>query len=247
MVKWGKTIVILRATFQWIAGSLFVLIFGGLAILLGILDCSKKASALCSRYFCRTILWITRVRVEIIGKGNIRKGESYLVCANHQGLFDIFALSAFLPLPLLYVSKPAFFKIPVVGWAMRAAGHLKVTRTDTTRDQGTMEVLAQYLKKGRSYVMFPEGTRTRDGSIGPFKMGSFHAASKAEVPVLPISIIGSRERMPRGALTPIPGEISLVVGKPVGGENKEPHHLRDQVREIIVAQYEQQKGKRSSP
>jgi len=230
---------IIRTILQWTAVVLLVLFFGPTTTLIGQFD--KKTKKWCARwyrYFCKAILFATGIKVAVIGRERIDRDRNYLVCSNHQGLLDILTMGAALPLPLLFVSKPAYFKIPIVGQGMRASGHLEVKRTDTEHDKKVMEQLAQYLVEGRNYVMYPEGTRSRDGSIAPFKMGAFHAATQAQVSILPITIIGSREHMPRGTKMVIPGTIRMIVGKPIEAGVVSPEELRDQVREVIVSQYE---------
>jgi 1-acyl-sn-glycerol-3-phosphate acyltransferase len=149
--------------FQWPAAIFLVLFFGSTTALIGQFD--KKTKKWCARwyrYFCKAILLVTRVKAVIIGQHHINRDQNYLVCANHQGLFDIIAMTAAIPLPLLFVSKPDYFRIPVMGQGMRASGHLEVTRHDTEHDKATMDLMAQYLTEGRTYVMYPEGTRTKD-------------------------------------------------------------------------------------
>lgn len=224
---------------QWIAVVLLVIFFGLTTILIGQFDRkTKKWPARWYRFFCKAVLFVTRVKVVVIGQHHVDRKKNYLVCSNHQGLFDIISHVVAVPLPLLFVSKPDYFRIPIMGQGMRASGHLEVTRRDMKRDRRTMDQLANYLKEGRSYVMYPEGTRSKDESVGPFKMGAFHAATKARIEILPVTVLGSRERMPQGAKSVVPGTVRVIIGEAIEAGALPCEELRDKVRDAIVQQFE---------
>jgi 1-acyl-sn-glycerol-3-phosphate acyltransferase len=223
------------AVFQWLMIGLLVLVFAPIIIVLAKLDKGKMTRPMPAIWaFSWMVLFVTGVRVAVVGKERVQKGQNYLVCANHQGFMDMFALVHSVPLPLLFVSKASLFKIPLFGWGMRAVQHLELKRSDTEHDTRSLDQLVTFLREGRSYVMFPEGTRSPDGTIKEFKMGAFHSALKAPIPILPVSIIGSYDCLPKDSKRFYPGVVRLVIGEPVSPLGRTAEDLRDRVREEIV-------------
>ena len=120
--------------------------------------------------------------------------------ANHQSDFDILIVLAHIPGQFRWIAKKELFKIPIFGKAMRNAGYIEIDRQNHEKALKSLDEAAQKIREGKSVVTFPEGTRSRDGKIRPFKQGMFHLAIRAGVPIVPISIIGAREIMPKRTL-----------------------------------------------
>ncbi len=133
--------------------------------------------------------------------------------ANHQGAYDIFALLAYLPIEFKWLAKEELFRIPILGWAMRAAGYISIDRKGKKKALESVERAVAKIQEGTSVLVFPEGTRSPDGKIHPFKRGGFTLAIRAGVPIVPISIRGSRDVLPRGSLRVKPGKIEIIVGE----------------------------------
>jgi 1-acyl-sn-glycerol-3-phosphate acyltransferase len=128
------------------------------------------------------------------------------------------------------------FSIPILGWAMKAAGYISIDRGGTRDTVEAMNEAARKIRDGMSVVIFPEGSRSPDGSIQPFKKGGFTLAIKSKVPIVPISISGSRDVMPKGRLTATAGEIRMFVDHPVEIQHfslKDRESLMKKVRETI--------------
>jgi len=161
----------------------------------------------------------------------------YVVVANHESYADVFLISKF-PWEMKWLSKDTMFKIPLMGWMMQMAGDIKLTRGN--RDSA-VQALAQCrdrLEKRVSVMIFPEGTRSRDGAMLPFKEGAFRLAIKERVPILPIAVAGTRHAMAKGSFRFRRARALAVVLEPVSTEGltlKDTARLREDVRQRIDA------------
>jgi 1-acyl-sn-glycerol-3-phosphate acyltransferase len=161
--------------------------------------------------------------------------------SNHQGSYDIFALLGHLPFQFKWLVKKELFSIPFFGWTMAAAGYISIDRQGTRETVEAMNQAAQRIREGMSVVIFPEGSRSPDGSIQPFKKGGFTLAMKSQVPIIPVSITGSREIMPKDRLTASSGEIRIKIGSPIETEHyslKDRTTLMERVNEAISRNFE---------
>ncbi len=164
------------------------------------------------RLFC----WLTFVRVSVRGRENIDKATSYVFVANHQGAYDIFAIYGFLNHNFKWMMKIALEKIPLVGYACRRAGQIFVDNSSPAAVRRTMTDAERQMQRGMSVVVFPEGSRTLNGKMRPFKRGAFLLALEFKLPVVPVTIDGAYEVFPRrGAKLPRPGHIILTIHKPI--------------------------------
>ena len=160
--------------------------------------------------------------------------------ANHQGSYDIFALLGQLPFQFKWLAKKEVFSIPILGWAMAAAGYISIDRDGTRETVEAMNKAALKIREGASVVIFPEGTRSADGSIQPFKKGGFTLAVKSKVPIVPIAIAGSREILPKDRLRISPGDIRIRIGRPIETvhcSTKDRQALMEEVREAISSDF----------
>jgi 1-acyl-sn-glycerol-3-phosphate acyltransferase len=165
--------------------------------------------------WARMLLWLTSTRVDVIGRENVLMNRPQIFMANHQSDFDILIVLAYIPGQLRWIAKKELFKIPVFGKAMRNAGYIEIDRQNHEKALKSLDEAAQKIREGKSVVTFPEGTRSRDGKIRPFKQGMFHLAIQSGVPIVPISIIGASEIMPKRSLNVRPGRITMVIDRPV--------------------------------
>jgi len=163
------------------------------------LDPQKTGPMWVMRLWSRVSVWGNPLyRVSLEGTENIRRGETYVIASNHQSYGDIFVLG-YLPLPYVYLSKAEIFRIPVVGWGMWIVGNISLKRGDKDSAKKAMVTAAERLSKSVCVLIFPEGTRSADGSIGPFKEGAFRLAVRAQRPLLPVVIEGSRDILSNGS------------------------------------------------
>lgn len=140
----------------------------------------------------KSIVWAAGAKIELHGLDKIDFSKSYVFAGNHQSHIDVVVVFSILPLTVRYIAKKELFKIPLFGWAMSAAGTIKVDRSNKEKAIRSIEKAGETIKKGVSVILFPEGTRSPDGKIHAFKKGAFVLASKSGVPVVPISISGTR-------------------------------------------------------
>ncbi|MBI2963403.1 MAG: 1-acyl-sn-glycerol-3-phosphate acyltransferase [Deltaproteobacteria bacterium] len=178
------------------------------------------------------------VRVTIHGEELVRGGGPYVFTPNHQAHIDIAALLGYLPGDNRFASKQELFEEPVLGAVMRTLGMLPVDREDAMK---SIDVLNRAVEQGHSIIIFPEGTRSRDGSLLPFKKGAFVAAIEMARPVVPVILKGTRRVMPKGGYLSVqPGEVEIVVKPPIPTQGlgyDDRDRLRDAVREIIAEEF----------
>ncbi|MCE5282147.1 MAG: 1-acyl-sn-glycerol-3-phosphate acyltransferase [Deltaproteobacteria bacterium] len=191
--------------------------------------------------WARMLLWLAGTKVEVIGLENVRQGKPQIFMANHQSDFDILIVLAHIPGQFRWIAKKELFKVPIFGKAMRNAGYIEIDRQNHEKALRSLEEAAQKIREGKSVVTFPEGTRSKDGTIKAFKQGMFHLAIQAGVPITPISIIGAHEIMPKRSLVVKPGTITMVIDRPVevsGYTIETRGELIEKVRDIIVRNLE---------
>lgn len=195
-----------------------------------------------AKLWARILLLLFNTRIEVIGAENIYVGKPQILMANHQSDFDILVLLAAIPGQFRWIAKKELLKIPLFGIAMRKSGYIGIDRQNHEKAMESIEKALQKIREGKSIMSFPEGTRSRNGIIRPFKQGMFHLAIASGAPIVPISIIGSGQIMPKGSLNVKPGKITVVIGKQIGvsGYTAENHDvLIEQVRSAIIRNYEE--------
>lgn len=190
--------------------------------------------------WARILLAICSTKVQVIGKENILRGKPQVFMANHQSDFDILITLAYLPGQFRWIAKKELFAIPVFGRAMKSAGYIEIDRQNHEKALQSLDLAALRIREGKSVMTFPEGTRSRDGEIKAFKQGTFYLAIQSGVPIVPISIVGSGDIMPKRSLKVKPGKIKLIIDKPIPVtdyplENRQ--ELINRVRQVIIRNY----------
>jgi 1-acyl-sn-glycerol-3-phosphate acyltransferase len=186
-------------------------------------------------------IWLVASRTDLVveGQDNIDPDRSYIVVANHLSALDIMACLLAVPLPIRFLAKKELFRIPVLAQGMRMVGIIEVDRE--ARGAVHTEVNRQsreLIEKGRSLIIYAEGTRPRNGVMKPFKKGAFTMAITSGLPILPLSIHGSYQAWPPGTPLARGGSIRVIIDKPIETEGlsaSDTGELRDQVREVIAA------------
>ncbi len=212
------------------------LVMGTLIIVLSFFVRSGNPLHKIARFWGRSILVASRIKVSVKGLSNIDLAGSYIYMSNHQSNFDIPVLLGHLTVQFRWLAKMELFKIPIFGRAMRKAGYISIDRYDRESAFKSLDVAANKIKNGVSVLIFPEGTRSRDGKIGPFKKGGFVLAIDSGVPIVPIVIKGTYAIMTKGKFRVNPGHVSMVIHKPIDTsaytrETKEA--LMESVRRVI--------------
>ena len=188
-----------------------------------------------AHYWAKALALFSGIKVEAAGLENIPLNKPLILVANHQGAADIPVLLAYLPVRFRFAIKKELFNIPIFGWYLRQAGYFPIDRQVVLSAYKTLEQIIGILKAGESVMIFPEGTRSRDGLLGKFKRGSLMAALKSGAPVVPIAIDGSYNIMPKGTYLITPSRIRLSVGQPIYiTDEKEYDQKVEEVRESIA-------------
>jgi 1-acyl-sn-glycerol-3-phosphate acyltransferase len=201
----------------------------------------------CARAWSWLILRTTGVHVEVSGLEQLEPGRTYIFVSNHQSIYDIPVLFASVPYQLRIIAKESLGRVPFLGWHLRRTGHLLVDRRNPDRT-GILRRWKALVSEGLSLIIFPEGTRSADGQLGPFKAGSFLLAVEAQLPIVPLSVEGSRHVMLKGRLMTCPGHVRLRVHTPVPTEALDPRDARDLAERVraIVAGGLETRGRRSA-
>ncbi len=205
MIPWGLVTVLLDA----LAILLLAPFLGG-----------KRAFFLIAPLWIRLMFRIAGIRMEVRGWETlpeaIRSGRQPVVfMSNHQSNLDPPVLITGIPVPAVYISKKELIWVPIVGLAAWLGGTIFIDRSKRERAIQGLKQAAREVRNGKSVVIFPEGTRTRTGKMGPFKKGGFSLAMDAGVPVIPMATVGGFETLPPGSLRLRPGRYSIHFGEPV--------------------------------
>ena len=164
----------------------------------------------------QTILRLSGIDVVVRGREYLDHRKGYLFLSNHQSAFDIYALFSALDRRFCFISKQLYFRVPFIGSAMKKAEYIPIARHHPRRAMGALRQAAARLRDNVSVVIFPEGTRSADGQVGPFKSGLLKIIHFLEGgDVVPVTIYGSRFILPKGKLTLTKGVITVTFGRPV--------------------------------
>jgi len=218
--------------------------FSFMAILASLLDKKGELPHLVARVWGRTLLFGARVKVAVKNPDNIDPSRSYIYMSNHQSNFDIPVLLAYLPVQFRWLAKVELFRIPIFGFAMQRAGYISIDRSDRKAAILSLKHAAEIIRGGVSVLIFPEGTRSRDGNIRPFKSGGFILAIDSGAPIVPVIIHGTFPIMPKDRLRIRPGNVVLEIEKPVETSHysrRDKAELMEKVRQIIIASHEKEK------
>lgn len=192
--------------------------------------------------WARVILRVCGIKVYVKGLDNVDSHEPGIYVANHQSYFDIFALLAYLPVDFRFILKQELMKIPLLGFTLRRAKYIAIDRDDPKKAVKGMNEAAEMVRNGGSVLIFPEGTRSIDGRLQPFKRGGFHLALKSGCALVPVAIINSRNIVPKGSLRINRGTFGMNIGKPIpvnGYKKRDMNQLMMRVREAIISQMDE--------
>jgi 1-acyl-sn-glycerol-3-phosphate acyltransferase len=195
--------------------------------------------------WARILSALTPMRVDVEGAAHAQPGNSYIVVSNHQSVFDILVLYGWLDLDLKWVMKAELRKMPAIGISCETIGHIYVDRKDRVKARQAINDALDRLGDGIGILFFAEGTRSGDGKLLPFKKGAFHTAIEQQVPLLPVSVVGTRDIMPARSLLPFPGRVRLIIHEAIpteGMTHDDLGELLNRTRDIIAAGLESRSG-----
>ena len=189
--------------------------FAILAILISLVDPTGNGPHQVARTWAKSILIAGRIKVKVKGLSKIDPTTSCIYMCNHQSNFDIPVLLAYLKVQFRWLAKAELFRIPLFGFAMRRAGHISIDRTDRQAAFISLKTAVKTIREGASVIIFPEGTRSPDGNISPFKKGGFVMALDSGIPIVPVILHGTRSIMPKKQLRIVPGTVVVEITEPI--------------------------------
>lgn len=232
---------LLYQPYKWLVFIPLVLLltafFGSLATLLAI-AIGPRVASLAGVSWARVLLWATPVQVTCIGRANLDPRRSYVIVSNHQSQYDILLLYGWLGVDFKWVMKQALRQVPFLGYACERIGHIFIDRSDRIAALASINAAKRRIAGGTSVVFFPEGTRSRTGELQRFKKGAFHLALELGLPILPISLTGTRAILPTRTLDLFPGRVGLIIHPAIetdGLAASDLPHLMDQAAAAIRA------------
>ena len=174
--------------------------------------------------------------VSVDGTEHIRPGQSYVFVSNHQSMFDVWLVYGWLPVIFKWLMKAELRKVPFVGTGCKAAGHIFVERRNAKAAMESLKEVEKQLTGGVCTVIFPEGTRSLNGELGRFKRGAFQIAIDLGLPVIPLSLSGCFDVMPKGALAVRRHSVHMHIGEPIDlKQYSDPNDAIEAVRSAVAA------------
>jgi 1-acyl-sn-glycerol-3-phosphate acyltransferase len=204
---------------------LYTIVMGTLSLAVSVFDPRGRRQHWCAQTWCRMIARTTLKRVRVHGGEYVRPGASYVFLSTHQSWMDIPVMLGYLPAQLRIAAKKEVFKIPFLGWHMRRGGHIPIDRGSTDDAVAALRRAAGGISDGICAFIFPEGTRSRDGALQPFKKGGFKLALQAGVPIIPVTIVGTRQVLPRDSIIFRHGEVDMYIDAPIPTANLDDDSL----------------------
>jgi 1-acyl-sn-glycerol-3-phosphate acyltransferase len=216
-------------------------VFSVIAIITSFFTRTGNPVHIIARIWARSILIVSRVSVRVNGLSNIEPNKSYIYMCNHQSNFDIPVLLGYLPVQFRWLAKAELFRIPIFGRAMRGAGYVRIDRFNQESAFESIKEAAEKMKNGVSVMIFPEGTRSKDGKIKTFKKGGFVMAVDSGVPIVPVILRGTRPIMAKSSLRIQRGDVEMEIEKPIdtkGYTRETKEDLMNAVRSVICQKFD---------
>lgn len=209
------------------------------AIVLSVIAPARFAARLTAVPWARLLTLATPMWVDVVQRHHIDPGQSYVLVSNHQSQFDILVLYGWLGVDFKWVMKEELRRVPCIGFSCDRLGHVFIDRSDHAAAIASLEAAKKKIVDGTSVIFFPEGTRSRNGRLLPFKKGAFRMAIELGLPVLPLTVSGTRDVLPAGTIDLLPGRARLTIHPPVataGLSKDDTEELAARVRDIIAAE-----------
>ncbi|NLA41551.1 MAG: 1-acyl-sn-glycerol-3-phosphate acyltransferase [Smithella sp.] len=231
---------ILYQPYKWLIFAPYLavstLFFGALTMVLAVVTNPRITSFICGTIWARLNGYLTPMRVRVTGRNNIVKTQSYVIVANHQSQYDIFVLYGWLGIDFKWVMKQELRKVPGIGIGCEKVGHIFIDRSNREKALASLGAAKEKIVNGTSVIFFPEGTRSRDGRLGVFKKGAFKMAVDLRLPILPITIVGTRDILPTDSTDLFPGRAHMMIHPPIDTADYTDDNLdelMDRARRVI--------------
>lgn len=213
-------------------------LFSGLSVVSSMLISPHFGSRVFGATWARVCGWMTPISVKVEGAEYADSDRSYVVASNHQSGYDIFVLYGWLKLDLKWVMKAELRKVPAIGIGCEKVGHVFVDRRNPKQATRAINEALGRLDENIGLLFFPEGTRSLDGQLLPFKKGAFHTAIDQQIPILPVTVSGTKEILPAKTLRLFPGRVKMVIHPAIettGLTLDDMESLKQKTRDVIAS------------
>lgn len=219
----------------------YTIVLGSTAVVLTLLARRSAPLDFLARIWCRLIVWTCGINIAVEGLERLEPNRSYVIISNHLSNFDIWCTIAALPVDLRFVAKKELLRIPVFGQALAVSDHIVIDRQNSEEAIRTINAAAARSSTGICILFYAEGTRSPDGAVHAFKRGGVTLALRTQLPILPLSISGTRKFLPKRSVVIRPsGNVMIVLGEPiptVGLSVETRDALNTRVRDVIIRNY----------
>jgi 1-acyl-sn-glycerol-3-phosphate acyltransferase len=221
--------------------------FGAVSLITSLWDRSGRQQHAIARTWAGVLLKISLSRVQVIGTENIPAGSTAVYASNHLSYMDTPLLFAKLPFQFRILAKQGLWKVPFIGWHLHRSGQVPVDQSSARSAVASLGRGVAALKAGLPLVIFPEGGRSEDGQLKPMLSGAAYMAIRAQVPLVPVTLVGTYELLPIHTTFLRPGKLLLHIGKPfetLGKTTKDADSLTSELSRLIHSTYETYSAKR---
>jgi 1-acyl-sn-glycerol-3-phosphate acyltransferase len=235
------------AAFRWLTYILLIPLmiastafFGTLSLIAGLWDKSGSQQHAIAHVWARTFLWFSLSPVTLVGADRLHEHETAVYCSNHLSYFDTPVLFSKLPFQFRILAKQGLWKVPFIGWYLHRSGQVPVDQSSARNAIASLSRGVQTLKAGLPLVIFPEGGRSATGQPQNFVSGAAWMAIKAQVPVVPVTLVGTYELLPIHTYHLYPRPLAIIIGEPistVGMTTRDADALSKRVQQIITETY----------
>jgi len=224
-----------------IAIFLYTLVLGSLASIGVLVTRSGRPVDVLGRLWCKLIVHTCGINVDVEGLDHAQAGQSYIIISNHLSNFDIWCTVAALPLPIRFVAKKELLRVPIFGQALALSDHIVIDRRNPAQAIETINAAAARSEDGICILFYAEGTRSPDGAVHAFKKGGVALALRTGLPIIPLTVRGTRRFLPKGCVVIRPGgHVRLVMSAPIetaGMSLDDRDELNERVRDVILANF----------
>jgi 1-acyl-sn-glycerol-3-phosphate acyltransferase len=228
----------LRALFLIFSAVVYTALLGPPASVSCFLDRSGRWPSFFQKLWVNWLLWTNGIHLDLEGIESLNQEESYILVSNHASILDILGIISAAPFPVRFIAKKSLVWFPIFGWFLHAAGHILIDRQKTTSAFQSLKKASSLLQKGISIIVFPEGTRSPDGEVKEFKRGGFLLAQRSKYPVVPVSIAGTYEMLPRQGWCFWTGTMHIRLSDPIPTRHLSRQEARDLMGRVRVTMIE---------
>ena len=222
----------MRTIFLWTGAILLTVFWGSISLFASFFDKKGNLGFRCMQKWSRGILKLAGIEFGTEGFEKIERDRNYLFVSNHQSQVDVIALSAVIPVKFGWMAKKELFKIPFMGWHMKRMGYVAIDRSSIKSSTEGLIHAAKCLREGGSLVIFPEGSRSKDGKLKPFKDGAFFLAVESKVGIVPLTINGTADIIRKGSTKVNTGRVRIIASDIINVENY-THNDREKLKELV--------------